>query len=116
MADRILFIGWNRVVAGREQQANQLFQKSLEFYGKLQADGRIESFEPVILASHGGDLNGFIILRGNAQKLAEVREDDTFIDLTTEGVFYTEGFGVINGYIGEGLTDVFSRWSKLIGG
>ncbi len=116
MADRILFVGWNRVVTGREQQANQLFQKAVEFYGKLQADGRIESFEPVLLDWHGGDLNGFIILRGSAQKLNEVQEDDTFIDLNVEAGFCLEGFGVINGYIGEGLTDVFSRWSKLIGG
>jgi hypothetical protein len=32
MADRILFIGWNRVVAGREQQAMQLWQKSMAAY------------------------------------------------------------------------------------
>ncbi len=55
MADRVLFIGWNRAVVGREQQAMQLFQKVVEFYGKLQADGRIESFEPVLLSAHGGD-------------------------------------------------------------
>ncbi len=36
MADRILFIGWNRVVAGREQQGMQLWQKTMEYYGGLQ--------------------------------------------------------------------------------
>jgi hypothetical protein len=71
MADRVLFIGWNRPVVGREQQAMELWQKAMEYYGKLQADGRIESFEPVILTAHGGDLNGFVMLRGGAEKLAE---------------------------------------------
>ena len=116
MADRVLFIGWNRAVVGREQQAMQLFQKVMEFYAKLQADGRIESFEPVILGAHGGDLNGFVMLKGSAEKLAEIREDDTFMNQVTEANFCLEGFGVIIGYIGEGLTDVFSRWSKLFGG
>ena len=51
MADRILFIGWNRVVAGREQQAMQLWQKSMEFYGGMQSNGRIDSFEPVLLSA-----------------------------------------------------------------
>ena len=114
MADRILFIGWNRAVVGREQQAMQLFQKVVEFYGKLQADGRIESFEPVLLTAHGGDLNGFFLLKGDAEKLAEIRREDTFIDLTFEAGYCLEGFGVIVGYVGEGLTDAFSRWSKLI--
>ena len=116
MADRVLFIGWNRPVVGREQQAMQLFQKVMEFYAKLQADGRIESFESVILGAHGGDLNGFFMLKGSAEKLAEIREDDTFMNQVTEANFCLEGFGVIIGYIGEGLTDVFSRWSKLFGG
>jgi hypothetical protein len=92
----------------------QLFQKVVEFYGKLQADGRIESFEPVLLTAHGGDLNGFFLLKGDAEKLAEIRREDTFIDLTFEAGYCLEGFGVIVGYVGEGLTDAFSRWSKLI--
>ena len=51
MADQVLFLGWNRVVAGREQQAMQLWQKSMEYYGGLQSGGLIESFEPVILSA-----------------------------------------------------------------
>jgi hypothetical protein len=115
MADRILFIGWNRPIAGREQQANQVFQKSIAFYGKLQADGQIDSFEPVLLAAHGGDLNGFVILKGDAGKLAEIREDDAFIELVIEAGYCVDGFGVVPGYIGEGLTEVLSRWLKLVG-
>ena len=116
MADSVLFLGWNRSIAGREQQAMQLFQKVIEFYGQLQAEGRIESFEPVILAAHGGDLNGFFLLRGDAEKLDEVRRDDTFINYSTEANYCLEGFGVVPGYIGEGITGVFSRLSKLFSG
>ena len=114
MADSVLFIGWNGSVRGREQQAMKLFQKAIEYYGGLQADGRIESFEPVILAAHGGDLNGFILLKGEVEKLKEVRRDDTFINLTIESSYCLDGFGIIPGYIGDGLTEVFSRWTKLI--
>jgi len=61
-------------------------------------------------------LNGFIILRGDADKLAEVRQDDTFINLAMEANYCLEGFGIILGFIGEGLTDRFARYSKIIGG
>ena len=114
MANRVLFIGWNRPVVGREKEAMQLWQKVMEYYKKLQEDGRIESFEPVLLTAHGGDLNGFVMLKGDAEKLGEIRREDTFIDLTIEGGYCLEGFGVIVGYVGEGLNDVFSRWSKII--
>jgi len=115
MADQVIFMGWSRTVVGREQQALQLFQKSMEFWGKQQADGRIENFEPVILSHHGGDLNGFVMVRGEAEKLSVLRNDAAFLDLTIEAGYCLEGYGVISGYIGEGLTDVFARWSKLIG-
>jgi hypothetical protein len=114
MANRVFFIGWNRPVVGREQEAMQLWQKVMEYYSKLQADGRIESFEPVLLSAHGGDLNGFVILRGDAKKLFEIRQEDTFIDLTIEAEYCLEGFGIVVGYVGDGLTDLFGRWSKLV--
>jgi len=115
MADRLIFIGWNRPVVGREQQAMKLFQKVMEYYSKLQSGGKIESFEPVMLTHHGGDLNGFIILRGESKKLAEVREEAMFVEYSIEGGYCLEGFGIVSGYTGEGMKDIFSRWSKLIG-
>jgi hypothetical protein len=116
MADRVLFVGWNRSVVGREQQAMQLFQKTVEFYGKLQADGRIEGFESVLLSAHGGDLNGFFLLKGEAQKLGELQGDTTFVDISIEAGYCLEGTGIVPGLIGEGVTNAFARWSKFIGG
>jgi hypothetical protein len=116
MANHAIFIGWNRPSVGREQQALKLWEKSMEYYGKLQADGRIESFEPVILSSHGGDLNGFLLIRGDRDKLYEIRNEDTFLNLTVEGDYCLDDFGIISAYIGEGLADVFTRWTKQIGG
>ena len=54
--------------------------------------GRIESFEPVMLAAHGGDLNGFFLLKGEVEKLDEVRRDDTFRNLTIEANYCLDGF------------------------
>jgi hypothetical protein len=61
MAGEALFIGWGSVVRGREKQALQVFQESMEYYAKLQQDGRIEGFDVWLLSPHGGDLNGFVI-------------------------------------------------------
>ena len=113
MANAVIFLGWNRPSVGREQQAMQVFQKSIEFYTKLQTEGRIESFEPVLLASHGGDLNGFVLLRGDAEKLSQIKRDESFIDIVIEAEYCVDGFGHIDGYIGEGLDDVITRWAKL---
>ena len=115
MAERVIFIGWDRSIVGREQRAMQLFQKCMEYYSKLQAGGRIESFETVILSHHGGDLNGFVLLKGDEKKLAEIREEDAFIEITLEATLCLDGFGIVPGYIDKGVTGILSRWTKLIG-
>ena len=114
MADSALFLGWNRSVAGRERQAMDLFMKVVEYYGQLQNDGKIESFEPVLLAAHGGDLNGFVLIRGEADKLDEIRREEKFINYSIEAGFCLGGFGVMRGYLGDNITETFSQWSKHI--
>jgi hypothetical protein len=115
MANAALFVGWNRAIAGREQQAMDLFGKVVAYYTKAQSEGKIESFEPVLLTAHGGDLNGFFLIRGDVEKLAAFKREDTFAEYVTEAAFCLEGVGVIDSAIGESLNNAFARYSKLIG-
>jgi hypothetical protein len=73
MAGEALFVGWGPVVRGREKQALQVFQETIEYYGKLQQEGKIDSFEPILLSPHGGDLAGFALIRGERAALAQLR-------------------------------------------
>ena len=49
-------------------------------------------------------------------ELTEIQESDQFIDFAIEAAYCLEGYGVIDGYIGDALQDRFARWSKHIGG
>lgn len=91
-----------------------LFQRSLEYYGQLQTKGTIESFEPVILGRHGGDMNGYVLLRGEQDKLDKLRHDPDFLDLVLECGNLVDGFGVTEAYINGGLADIMMRWNKTI--
>lgn len=103
MAGEALFIGWGQVVRGREKQALQVFQESMEYYGKLQQDGQIESFEVFLLSPHGGDINGFVILRGDRQGLAQVRFSEQFERLIVRAASIIDSLGVVPAYGGEAL-------------
>ncbi len=113
MAGEALFIGWGAVVRGREKQALQVFQESMEYYGKLQQDGRIEGFDVLLLAPHGGDLNGFVILRGNRQGLAEIRFSDEFERLLARAGAIIDNLGVVPAYSGETLTQQMGIFQKV---
>jgi hypothetical protein len=105
MAGEALFIGWCAVARGREKQALQVFQESMEYYGKLQQDNRIDSFEVLLLAPHGGDLNGFVILRGDRKAMAEIRFSDEFERLIARASAIVDSVGVIPAYGGETLAN-----------
>jgi hypothetical protein len=110
MAGEALFLGWGPVVRGREQKALQVFQETIEYYGRLQQEGRIESFEPVLIAPHGGDLGGFVLLRGQRAQLDEIRSSDEFERLLARAASVVENVGVINAYTGESLGEEMERF------
>jgi len=115
MADAGLFIGWNEVVRGREAEAVELFNEVLAYYGRLQEDGTIESFEPVFLEPHGGDLGGFILIRGEAENLSALRVSEEFIQLSIRATLHVENFGVVGADLAERLQRQIEYYTEQIG-
>ncbi len=115
MADAGLFIGFGDPVRGRESQAVEVFNEALGYYGRLQEEGEIESFEPVFLEPHGGDLSGFILLRGDAEKLAALRVSDEFTQLTLRAGLCVESMGVVGADLAERLQRQMAFYTEQIG-
>ncbi len=103
MANDVIFTGWGAVPAGREQQALAVFQETVQFWAQAQQDGKIESFEPILLEPHGGGLAGFLLVRGERAKLDALRTEDAFQRLVARAGVIVEDFGVIVGYGDEAL-------------
>ena len=114
MADDGLFIGWGEVVRGREAKAVEVFNEAVAYYAQLQQDGRIESFEPWFLATHGGDLGGFILVRGEREKLDEVVRSEEFERLQTRVAMIVDGSGVVQAATGESLARGMSQFEEAI--
>jgi len=115
MADAGLFIGWGEVVRGRESEAAELFKETLGWYASLQDQGVIESFEPVFLEPHGGDLFGFILIRGDADKLAALRVSEEFSQLSTRVGLIVDKLGVVGAEMGERLQRQVEYFTKQVG-
>jgi hypothetical protein len=114
MATDVVFMGWDRSVPGREAMSAEHFQEVLGWLGGLQQAGKIESFESVLLVQHGGDLNGFMLIRGSKAQIDTVTGTEEWMDHITRGGIHLEGFGVVRGVTGEGVMDWMGRWGRLI--
>jgi hypothetical protein len=108
MATGALFIGWGSVVRGREQKALQVFNEAIEYYTRLQQQGMIESFEPVSLEPHGGDLDGFLLVRGDREKLNALRSSEEFLRLNNRAAQVVDSLGIVTAFIGEELQRLFA--------
>ena len=114
MAESGLFIGWGQVVRGREKRAVEVFNESVSYWGGLQNEGKIESFEVVLLAPHGGDLAGFALLRGSAEQMAALRGDDEFDRRITRADLIVDRQGVLDAVLGEGIGSTMSIYQGEI--
>ena len=113
MADRMLMISWGSVVHGREERALDVFNQSLGIYGRLQQEGRIESFD-VKLLSPNAALSGYAELRGSAAQMAAVREDAEFRRLCVNAALIVDDFTVTDGYCDEGVADQMAYFQEAI--
>ena len=114
MADAGIFIGFGLPVRGRERQAVTVFTEALEYYARLQQQGEIESFETVFLEPHGGDLNGFTLVRGDQDKLSRIRTSDEWLRLTTRADLIAERFGVTGAILGDQVGTLLGVFNEQV--
>jgi len=114
MSKYVIFFGWNRSIPGREQVSAQQFQEFAEYLGGLQQEGVVDSFEPVLLSAHGGDMNGFFLIRGDAGKLDDLQRSEAWLSHMIRAGLHLEGAGAIRGVTGEGVMEWMSLWAQTI--
>jgi len=115
MADRLLFLGWDSPVRGLEERGLEVFNEAVGLYGRMQQDGRIESFDVVLLAPNGG-LNGYMELRGGAAQLAAVREDPEFRRILVDASMIVDNLRMVDGFCNEGVAQEMGLYQEAIAG
>jgi hypothetical protein len=113
MADRVLFISWGENIAGREEHGLDVFNEALGLYGKMQQDGRIESFD-VVLLDPNGDLGGYIQLHGSHEQLSAIREDDDYRKVLYDASLVVKHLRGIEGFTNEGISREVTRFQEAI--
>lgn len=114
MSSNVVLFAWNRAIPGRERLSAEHFGEFLQYLGELQKKGTIQAFDPVFLDPHGGDLNGFFLLRGDSTKLDGLLASDEWVQHTIRALLHLEGSGVVRGVTGDLLMQRMNVWTKLL--
>ncbi len=113
MADRVLFIGWGTVVRGREERSLEVFNESLGLYGRMQQDGRIESFDVTLLGANSV-LNGYMELKGDLAQIQALREDEEFQRTIADAALIVDDLNVMAGYTNVGVAPQIAIFAEAI--
>ncbi len=114
MATNALLFGWNRSIPGREHISSTHFEEFVGYMEGMKADGTIESYDIVFLNNHGGDLNGFFLIRGEHTNLGKMMSSDEWEHHMTRAGMHLEGSGAIRGVTGEMVMQRMAQWTDAI--
>ncbi len=113
MADRVLFISWGTPVRGREERGLEVFNESIGLYGRMQQEGRIESFD-VVLLEPASDLGGYIQLHGSSEQIAALRDDEEFRRNTIEATLIVDGLRQIEGVTNDEIAREMALYTESL--
>ena len=115
MAEAGLCTVWGTPVPGREKVALDVYSEALQYWGRLQEEGKIERFDVVVLSPTGGDVTGFILARGTAEQIDSVRRTEDYQRLLARVQLIAEHVRVADAYVDEGLAEIMSRYQDEVG-
>lgn len=114
MADAGLMVTWGENVHGREVRGLEVFGETLEFWGRMQAEGQIEGFEVALLSSSLPGLAGFIFVRGDDASLSAITSGDEHRRLVVKASMIVQDLRVTPALINEGLARGMAMYQEEI--
>ena len=115
MSEAALCTVWGLPIPGREKHALDVYSETLQYWGRLQQEGKIERFDVVVLGPTGGDLTGFMLVRGTAAQLDSVRRSEEYERLLNRVQLIAQHVRAADAFVDEGLARVMSMYTDEVG-
>lgn len=95
-----LFVKWGAIIPGREETALKVLNEAMQYLLKLKQKDIIDTFDTVMLEPYGGNLSGFVLVKGEKDTIARLRVSDEFTQLIARVQFVHSHVDVVYAYTG----------------
>ncbi len=112
MDRNVIFFAWNRAIPGREQTSGEHFEEFVRYLTGHAEAGRIQGFDVCFLDPHGGDMNGFFLIRGEPGQLDELTASAAWAEHMIRAALHLNGSGAVRGTTGDGVMARMETWKK----
>jgi hypothetical protein len=114
MAEAALCTVFGEPVPGREKQALDVYNETMQYWGRLQQEGKIERFDVTVLTPSGGDVTGFIVVRGTAEQIDSVRRTKEYQQLLNRVQLVVSHLRVNDAFVDEGLAQIMGQYQEVV--
>ena len=114
MAEAALCTHWGTPIPGREKQALNVFNETVQWWAGLQQEGKIERFDVTVLAFSGGDVAGLLVVRGTAEQIDSGRLSKEYQHHVARGQLVASHVGVASAYVDEGLAQFMGWYQDVV--
>ena len=114
MAEAALCTVWGDPIPGREKQALNVYNEAMLYWAGLQQQGKIERFDVTVLAFSGGDVAGFIVVRGTAEQIDSLRRSKEYQQRIARAQLIASHLSVSDAYVDEGLAQIMGQYQEVI--
>jgi hypothetical protein len=114
MAEAALCTVWGAPIPGREKQALDVYNETMQYWAGLQQDGKIERFEVTVLAPSGGEVTGFLLARGTAEQIDSLRRTKEYQQRLARVQLVASHLSVADAYVDEGLAQIMAQYQEVV--
>lgn len=114
MAEAALCTMFGEPVPGREKKALEVYGETVQYYTRLQQEGAIERFDVTIVGPTGGQVNGFIVVRGTANQIDTLRRAKEFQQMINRVQLIASHVSVNDAWVDEGLAQIMSQYQEVV--
>jgi hypothetical protein len=85
---------------------------AMQYLQRQKQEGTIDCIEAVALDPHGGDLAGFVLVKGDKDAPARLRVADEFVQIIVSVQLMKSEVGVAWAYTGAEMQSLFEMWDQ----
>jgi hypothetical protein len=112
MSKGALFVSWGELIPGREEKGSGVLQAAMGYLGTMQAEGRVDGAEAVILEPVGGTTLGFVLVKGDRDTLAALRVSPEFLRIVVGIQLVHRNVAVVWAHTGAGMGQLLGLWAE----
>lgn len=109
-----LLFRWGLPVAGREEEAIELFNEVMTYCESKKKDGAITYYEPFLFSTADSDTEaGFIVVKGPVTEIFKMIEEDPYKKIFAKALLLVGHFRVDFLGVDEVVFERFERYNKV---